>query len=254
MCLIRMYLYKLRHSAGIWICLLLNILLYVIPGLFRLIFPELFGLLGNYSATDTLFRTVSGGLPCMICAIYSAVFFHDDEKHGFVKNIYPQLMHKMALFYARMTVSLVMLLTMYLSGFLSAILFSVLLHGTISGSAGTTLGLLLSFLLSAAFLSLVLLLELQTRGTVLPIVLSVVSMSGMISLLCTLLNYLMDQILKSAPPDLNNFILSGQPRNLSLNTMDGNTTAVITAVAVSAVYFSISVIWSSLLLHHKDVR
>ena len=232
----------------------LNVILYVLPGLFRLFFPDLLGAPGNYSAADTLFSNVSGGMPCMICAIYTAVFFHDDEKHGFIKNIYPQLMHKMALFYARMTVSLVMLLTMYLSGFLSAILFSVLLHGTISGSAGTTLGLLLSFLLSAAFLSLVLLLELQTRGTVLPIVLSVVSMSGMISLLCTLLNYLMDQILKSDPPDLNNFILSGQLRNLSLNTMDGNTTAVITAVAVSAVYFSISAIWSSLLLHHKDVR
>lgn len=252
--LIQMYLYKLRHSVGLWICLLLNVILYVLPGLFRLFFPDLLGAPGNYSAADTLFSNVSGGMPCMICAIYTAVFFHDDEKHGFIKNIYPQLMHKMALFYARMTVSLVMLLTMYLSGFLSAILFSVLLHGTISGSAGTTLGLLLSFLLSAAFLSLVLLLELQTRGTVLPIVLSVVSMSGMISLLCSLLSFFMDQILKSETPDLNNFILSGQLRNLSLNTVDGNSAALITAVAVFAVYFIISVIWSSLLLHHKDVR
>lgn len=252
--LIRMYLYKLRHSAGIWICLLLNILLYVIPGLFRLIFPELFGLLGNYSATNTLFSTVSGGLPCMICAIYSAVFFHDDEKHGFVKNIFPQLTHKMTLFYARITVSLVMLLAIYFSGFLTAVLFSVLLHGNISSSAGTISGLLLSFLLSAAFLSLILVLELQTRSTVLPIVLSVVSMSGMISLLCSLLSFFMDQILKSETPDLNNFILSGQLRNLSLNTVDGNSAALITAVAVFAVYFIISVIWSSLLLHHKDVR
>ena len=252
--LIQMYLYKLRHSVGLWICLLLNVILYVLPGLFRLIFSDLFVVWGNYSAADTLFSNVSGGLPCMICAIYSSVFFHDDEKHGFIKNIFPQLTHKMTLFYARMTVSLVLLLAMYLTGFLSAVFFSVLLHGTISGSAGTISGLFLSYLLSAAFLSLVLALEIQTKGTVLSIVLSVVSMSGMISLLCTLLTFLLGQILKTSPPELNNFILSGQLRNLSLNTAEGNTAAVITAVVISAVYFIISVIWSNLLLNHKDVR
>lgn len=85
---------ELLELVGLWVCLILNCILYVMPGLFRLCFPSLFVISDRYSAAGTLLSTVTGGLPCMICAIYSAVFFHDDEKYGFIKNVFPHLMYK----------------------------------------------------------------------------------------------------------------------------------------------------------------
>jgi len=252
--LTKMYLYKLQRSAGLWICMLLTCMLVVMPGLIRLFFPDLFGTSGMYSAAGALLSAVTGGLPCMICAIYAAVFFHDDEKYGFIKNIFPKLPHKMELFTARLAVSLLLLLAMYLAGFLTALLFTALLHGTVIGEAGSIPLLLLSFLSSAAFLSLVLTLELHTRSNVLPIVLSVISMSGMISLMCTLLSFLLNQLLKTESVALDQYVVSCQLRNLSTFAMADRPSMPVTVILVSAVYLIISAAWSYLLLYRRDIR
>lgn len=252
--LIKMYMYKLLRSVGLWICLILNCILYVLPGLFRLCFPSLFVITGSYSAAGSLLSTVTGCLPCMICAIYSAVFFHDDEKYGFIKNVFPHLTYKTKVYFARMAIALMILFAMYITGFLTAAFFAGLLHGTVGGPGGTIPALLMSFLLSAAFLSLILTLELQTRSTVLPIVLCVISMSGMLSLLISLVSFLLKQILNTESVELEKYVASSLLRKLSIFITSESRSAYFTAAVVSAVYLIITFAWSRLILYRKDIR
>ena len=72
--------------------------------------------------------------------------------------------------------------------------------------------------------------------------------------MCTLLSFLLNQLLKTESVALDQYVVSCQLRNLSTFVMADRPSMPVTVILVSAVYLIISAAWSYLLLYRRDIR
>ncbi len=245
--LISMYLYRFVRSISIWVCLSFSFMIVLLPSLSRFIIttPDS----TPFSAAESLLSAASSGFPMMLCGIGLAIFFHADEKNGYIKNIMPLLSSPAALIGARLVISAVMALAMYLLIYVQLVLVSLLIfRGYISFTAAQFGAFWVAFLLTAAFLSLITLLTILSRGTSLPIVCDVICCTGLISLLCILINMLINRFTPFHEFNLSQYIASGCL--LALEDTGTHLREIIVAVC----YLLVTSAAGILTLRHRDTR
>lgn len=245
--LINMYLYRFVRSIAVWICLALSVTIVMTPALARLYSPSHAD--SGFSAASALIQAAQSCFPMMLCGIGLSVFFHEDEKHGFIKNIMPVLKRPEAIISARLLITAVMAFAMYLLIYLQEIIVSLLMF---SGKIGFTVAEIGTFctayLLTVAFLSLITMLTLLTRGTSVPIVCNVVCSVGVISLVMLVANVAINRLTPFKHFDLTMYTASG---SLSSLVTEGSH---LREIIVSVVYLLLSSAADIFTLRRRDTR
>ena len=245
--LIQMYLYRFLHSVCGWVCFVLSVPVVLAPVLLRIIVPNPSA--QPFSAAEALCRAAASGIPVMLCGIGLTVFYHADEKQGYIKNIMPVLERKEALIGARLAVSSLMMLVMYLLIYLLNVIVSLLLfRGRIGFSAEELTACAAAYLLSVAFLSLIDLLTLLTRGTALPIAADVIGAFGMLALPLLVVNMLAERLTPLRNFDAAEFFASTCLRAVWPGT------AGLREVIVSLCYLLLTTSAGAAVLRRRDTR
>lgn len=245
--LVKMYLYKMIRSFGLGIVIFLSALLLVSNALKILLFPKL--VYQDFSALEIMIRFFSSGMPCLIFCVFLSKFFLDDEKNGFLKNIIPKLKNRSIIYFSRFIVMVIFVFIMFLINFIeSIVVYKFLIGNDFSKSNLDITKIILLFVLYVSFLSFTNMLLIVCRDSIVPILIGVISLTGIIAIPVMLFNELIISITSQTSFDLGDYLVSINIKEINWNIK------YLKILPISFIYLFLSTFTSLYFLKQCDIK
>lgn len=244
--IIKMYLYRASRlvSSKLWFVLLEITLL--VPMAKMVLFSS--NRDAGVTVFDIMLQIISSGMPCMICSFFISSLFVCDEKGGYIKNIITSLNDRKSLLFSRIAVTAVYLFLIYFIIIVSTfIIYGLVLNMEIIFNINIITKLVMSYWLSVSFLCFVNMVIIIAKSVTLPVMMTLISISGLIALPVLMINLLINKLFKSDSFDLGDHLASTCLKGLSYDF------DLYHHLLIGAVYIVISVLISLLILRKRDI-
>lgn len=244
--LIKMYLYRASRlvSSKLWFVLLEIILL--VPMAKMVLFSS--NREADIAVFDIILQIISSGMPCMICSFFISGLFAHDEKGGYIKNIITSINDRKSLFFSRIAVTAVYLFLIYFIIIVSTlVIYGLVLKMEIISDINIIMKLVMSYWLSVSFLCFVNMVIIIAKSVTLPVMMTLISISGLIALPVLMINLLIIKLFKSDSFDLGEHLVSTCLKGLNYDF------DLCHHLLIGAVYILVSFFCSLLVLRKRDV-
>lgn len=238
-----MYFYKLLCSVNSKICFVLVLGLVLLPMVRMILFSSTYE-----NVYDILLEIMSSGMPCMICSFFISDLFTKDEKNGYIKNIMISLNNRSTLFFSRVMITLIFLSLIYFVVILSSfVLYGLILKVKIIHDISVIQKLIISYWLSFSYLSMINMIITITKSLTCSVVITLISLSGLIALPVIIINMLINSIFRTDSLELSEYMLSTCLKEVSYNI------DLSRYLFVGLAYIVLSTIVSLLVLRKRDI-
>lgn len=244
--LVKMYLYRITKLSMILILMIGLLIVTLMPIARNLIFSTMIE--KNTSVWRIILDIISSGILCLICSVMISLLFVNDYSNAFVKNIATKISKKYVILVSRMIVTIIIVMVIYGAVFL----YSYLIYGVVLGldmkyDELNMSKIILSQLLTISYLSLTNMLIVISRTAVLPIAVSIISLTGMLFFFIMILNWIISSLFSIGSFDLSFYFISTIIKNIGMEIDEGKS------LVIGVVYFIIPMIYSSVLIDKQDI-
>lgn len=286
--LIKMYLYQLTHAMSTWIMIFCVIALAVFSTVMtnqdlKLIQQENLsgyetmdtaeenddttydyeiGIMVNSDAAwihhipagDLVASQISSGLLLLLVSIFTAIFFHGEQKNGFLKNIAGQFHARGNLILSKVVVVAIQILLMLVIFTISILITGLILWGDrihFEQMSNFISYLGLQFLLHLGFSLVILLLCTLTRTSVVGIVVGIILTSGIATPLLSLINQAAFKINHHTTFNIYRYLPDSNIKSLFIQNISD---MAFRCIMVSIVFIVISTALSMILMRKRDIK
>ena len=248
---VKSYLYRFAKSSSSIVCALLLLTLHFFPPVLSFLFLTIMG--NDISSFDSvnIFEEFLGQfkLITLILLIFTTVFFSNDEKNGFIKNMIPVQNKRYNIFISRAVFILIYLTAAVIFSLIFfSISYKLFFHGT--AQFEITSGLIAEYgicmLISYAVLLTFAMIGVAAGGTALPLTVGILYILNFFSLAIVFVNVLVRKITGFNAFNANCVLLP--------NLYDNVNYTLFQRLLVPALYIVISAVTAAFIFEKRDIR